>query len=233
MANNGNAFLSFGTAFNPLSVTGLVMWYDANDSGTITKDGSNRVSAWNDKSLVGNNLAQGTGADQPLWVDSIQNGKPIIRFDGVSEFMADLTTSTYSQPNTLFFAGTSPNADGESMFDGGGSTRNLLNRQGTNTYRIYAGTGATGGTASTSFQIFRVLFSNGSGELDINGSVILTGQTINTFGMANPIIGAFDSSGPSGFGDIDVCEILFYNASLSSGDKTAVLNYLNSKWLIY
>lgn len=222
----------FSTTFTPLSVSGLKMWYDASDASTITKDGSDFVSQWNDKSGIGINLTS-TGTAKPLWVDAVKNGKPVIRFDGVNDYMSNTSSSTYSQPNTLFFVGTSPNADGEGMFDGGGSTRNLLNRQSTNTYRVYAGTGVTGGTASTSFQIFRVLFSDGNGELDINGSSILTGQTINTFGMANPILAAFDSSGPSGYADIDICEVLLYNASLSSGDKASVLSYLNTKWAIY
>ena len=39
-------------------------WYDAADSATITHSGGS-VSQWDDKSGNGNNLTQGTGADQP------------------------------------------------------------------------------------------------------------------------------------------------------------------------
>ena len=38
------------TAPPPFGITGLKLWLDSDDSSTITKDGSNLVSQWNDKS---------------------------------------------------------------------------------------------------------------------------------------------------------------------------------------
>jgi hypothetical protein len=56
------------------------LWLDANDTGTITKDGSNYVSQWNDKSGNGNNVTQGTGSLQPLYssASSLAGNKPAI-----------------------------------------------------------------------------------------------------------------------------------------------------------
>jgi hypothetical protein len=48
----------------------------------VTKDGSNKVSQLTDQSCGGFNLTQGTGANQPTWVDAQLNGKPILRFTG-------------------------------------------------------------------------------------------------------------------------------------------------------
>lgn len=40
----------------------------------LTKDGSDRVSAWIDQTASGINAVQGTGSDQPLWVTGGVNG---------------------------------------------------------------------------------------------------------------------------------------------------------------
>lgn len=216
--------------FSPDDVAGLKMWYDLDDPTTITES-ANRISQLDDKSTEGNDLVQATGADQPLLVASGQNGKPIMRFDGVTERMT-AATITYSQPNTLFMVCTSPSSDGRAMFDGDdASNRNLLNRQVTNTYRVFAGASANGGTASIAIKIFRALYNGTSSELDIDGSSIFTGSDAGTQGLNDVIIASFD--GQTGFGNIDVAEILFYNASVSSGDKTSILNYLNNKWAVF
>lgn len=218
---------SLESSFNPNSVSGLVAWYDANDSATITK-ASDRVSQWNDKSSEGNNLVQATGADQPLWVDAVQNGKPIIRFDGVSEYMRDSVTNTYTQPTTLFMVCSNPTENGgnRAMFDGEGA-RNLLNVQSPNQYRVYAGTGLVGGTLGTGFKVFRVKFNSTSSSLHINGSSILSGDA-GTASLEGINISSFE--GGTGFSNFDVCEVLFYDADVSSGDITSIENYLNSKW---
>lgn len=218
--------------FSPLNVAGLVMWFDADDLGTITKDGSDFVSQWDDKSSSSVNLAS-SGSQNPLWVDGVQNGKPVIRFDGSDDFLENLVSPTWTQPNTLFIVTTTGSTDTDGIWDGGTPNRNLLNRQGTNTYRVFAGAGALGGTANTNMQIFRALFNNTQSELDLDGVPIFTGQNADSQSMKNPIVGAVDSSGHTGFANIDVCEILFYNAALSEDDKTALLNYLNDKWAVF
>lgn len=56
------------------------LWLDANDSSTITKDGSNYVSQWNDKSGNNNHVYQETGNLQPLYssASSLAGNKPAI-----------------------------------------------------------------------------------------------------------------------------------------------------------
>ena len=66
------------TLWTPLNLTDLKAWFDASDSETITKDGSNYVSQWNDKSGNNRHASQGTGSAQPLH-DSVNNR---MSFDG-------------------------------------------------------------------------------------------------------------------------------------------------------
>ena len=68
----------------PSDISGLSAWFDANDLDTITKDLSNNVSQWDDKSTKSNNVTQGTASKQPLWIPNSQNGKPGIQFDATN-----------------------------------------------------------------------------------------------------------------------------------------------------
>ena len=211
------------------TISDLVLHLDANASSTITKDSSNLVATWGDGSSASNDVTA-SGTTKPLWIDNVQNGLPVIRFDGSDDRMTG-TTPSYSLPNTLFMVCTTPNADSEAMFDGD-TSRNLFNRQGTNTYRIWAGAGVTGGTANTAMQVFTVVFNNGSPALNINGSAqSLSGTNIGTSALDDIIIGSFD--GGTGIADMDVCEVLFYNKALSSSEITDIESYLNSKWSVY
>ena len=63
------------SSFEPTDISGLRAWYKSSDG--ITKDGSDRVSAWDDQENS-NNLVQSTANEQPLWVDSQLNGYPPI-----------------------------------------------------------------------------------------------------------------------------------------------------------
>lgn len=55
---------------SPFAVSGLKCWLDSNVTGSITKDGSNLVSQWNDKSGSGNHATASTTA-RPTWVSLV------------------------------------------------------------------------------------------------------------------------------------------------------------------
>lgn len=56
-----------GTPWTPASLSELAAWYDALDSGTITYNGSNYVSQWDDKSGSGYHMTQSNAAYKPLY----------------------------------------------------------------------------------------------------------------------------------------------------------------------
>ena len=76
-------YAPLGSSFVPSDISGLQVWLDA-ELG-VTKDGSNKVSAWLDQSSNAYNYTQALSAEQPTWVDASLNGKPIIRFSGVDQ----------------------------------------------------------------------------------------------------------------------------------------------------
>lgn len=99
--NIGTA-LKGGQGFSPFAVGRPIALLDA--ALGITLNGAD-VSNWADQSGEGNDVLQGTTADQPLWnsSDSDFNGNPSVEFDGVTE---DLESAVFAggdliQPNTI------------------------------------------------------------------------------------------------------------------------------------
>lgn len=68
------------SSWRPTQLSGCVLWLRA-DLG-ITKDGSDKVSAWADQSGAGNNVTQATGTKQPTWVAGALGGQAALSFDG-------------------------------------------------------------------------------------------------------------------------------------------------------
>lgn len=72
---------------DPLQIPGALCVYDA--ALGVTKDGSDRVSQWNDLSDNASHMVQATGALQPLWVANGINNLPALRLTNAgAEFMA-------------------------------------------------------------------------------------------------------------------------------------------------
>jgi hypothetical protein len=86
--------------FSPSELGNLSYWLDADDATTITKDGSNKVSAWNDKSGNAKHATMATASRQPTYVasDSVLNGKPSIKTSsGSGKPGLDIPSSTQQE----------------------------------------------------------------------------------------------------------------------------------------
>lgn len=93
-----------GTAvapFTPSSLTGLVLWVQAD---SLVDDGlasGSSVSIWGDDSSVGNNMLQATVANQPLLRTNVVNGHSTVSFDGVNDQMVSTATDMNSTEWTM------------------------------------------------------------------------------------------------------------------------------------
>ncbi len=82
-----NGSLSY---FNINNVTNIRAWYDATDITTITQ--ATGVSIWRDKSANAYNLAQATGASQPVYFTSGgSRNLPFIRFTSGKNMIYNLS----------------------------------------------------------------------------------------------------------------------------------------------
>lgn len=81
-------------AFTPASIAGLKLWLDASQI-TGLNDGD-AVATWSDASGNGYNATQSTASKRPLYKTSILNGKPVVRFDGVDDFLENGTFTAFN-----------------------------------------------------------------------------------------------------------------------------------------
>lgn len=89
----------------PLQCGGCVLWLDGADplnTGVVPADAT-AISTWSDKSGRGNNLTQGTGANQPLLKRNIQGGLSVVRFDGSNDSIAQATNTDFQLNKDMTF----------------------------------------------------------------------------------------------------------------------------------
>ena len=224
---------SFTSEFSPSDISDMVAWYDASDSSTITKDGSDRVSQWDDKSANGHDLAQSTSSDQPLWVSADKNGLDVINLAG-DRWMSKAFTEV-DQPITTVGAFVCAGEGNLTFWDGitAGYCR-LRTVDGTNeTMGINAGTFVESSGVSGLFGAWSYMtgvYSGTSSLLRINGSNVTSG-TVNagTEGQNGFLIGA-QKPGSGGFWNQKVGEVICYNKVVSGDELTNLETYLVDKW---
>jgi hypothetical protein len=244
MLNNIVGTLSVApTGLSPVS--GMSVWYDADDAGTFTYSSSNIISQWGDKSGNSRNATQATVASQPTRVTSVINGLPVVRFDGSNDFLSFTNILNGDATFTLFWVlrprnvtmgpyqpsfstATSPDADDGALHyvnpSGQGAAYPFRTRSGwtqydnTNTY-----------TNNTSYLM--EFISDGSVfKVFRNGTQESTNQTVGTAPSYITTNIATQSNPGGRFAAFDFGEILIYNTTLSGTDVTTNRNYLNAKW---
>lgn len=201
-------------------------WYDKDEN--ITKDGSDLVSVWGDKSGNGNDLEQlGLVTLRPLW------SADEILFDGVSHYMKT-GTFTLSQPTFIymvvkqvtwvadrkFFDGFTNNTGRVEQYNIGASPQLVAHAGGTPSP-------ANSNLAVGAYGILRVLYNGANCSFQINA----TAKTSGNYGsgdMAGFSL-ACRASGASR-GNIGVKEIIIRSVADSDADSLLIYNYLKSKY---
>ena len=208
--------------------SGLKLHLDASESSTITKDSSNLVSQWNDFSSQGNNISQATSSKQPLFVENVQNGRPVIRFDGSNDMLQRTTyvNGALTQPNTVFYVGKIGGNEDFTFASGTLGSENSVLTTGSN-LTMYAGSIYGADNAVTTLQQYTFLYNTTSSTMRVNGSQTDTGS-VGTHTMQGFTVGANYTDAQ--WSAIDVCEILVYNGTLSDTNRDEIESYLMEKW---
>ena len=218
-------FMSAGEA--AIRAGNTVAWYDSSDLTTITKDGGNLVSRWNDKLLSGHDLIQATGTNQPLWV--VNDG---VLFDGVDNFMRT-ATFPYIQPEFIYAVVRQVTwINTRKLMDGYDADSAVVwELAGSPNLQLYAGTGGfpvNGNLAVNTWGIMRMLWSGAATKFIINNTVPTTGNP-GTPAMNGVCLGArFD--GLSGWSNVQFKEVIYRNISDNAVNEVAIYNYLATKY---
>lgn len=242
----GTAGGAAAAAFVPTSISGLVLWLKADSLGL--SDGTG-VSSWTDSSGSGNTASQGTGGNQPLYKTNIINSMPVVRFDGVDDFLT-VTRNAGLEPNAvtiimLFYKASGAPANSTYLFAkkhtaGAHSSYAIQHGTGTGNRPLcrVATTGNVNGNATVTADDYNSYPHIMVGKIDGSNLIhIHDGVTVGTSPVASGNI-AYDTNdlkigsydGTTLFAAYDLGELLLYNTALSSANLRSVASYLVGRW---
>lgn len=227
---------------SPDQLPDLLLWFDANDAGTITLDGDDRVETWADKSGNGNDLESASGVG-PLYDGATTlNGLPVVLCDPGSTRLSSVAPVAAPQPLTVFIVvemgGTAPTLLFPNIYEFNGGL-NLFRRDDSQQTMAVAGSSpdypsmlfATGNRAGHIITILNDDANGSSGWQD--GALQFTGLDLGgddgsgTFYLGN-------GSSNRGLAGIDgggyIAEFIAYSAALSNEQVALVEDYLRRKW---
>lgn len=225
---------------------GLLFHVDASDLSSITKDGSDYVSAWNGIAPTTVNLLQADGTRQPKYQATGFGGMPTINFlneGGITDMLVG--TSDYTSTPLTFVVVASPTSF---TFGGGG----MIAAQGTNNDFYDAiilgdpnfggdyyyvehgfGSGFAGDYAPALDELAILTYTKSSttGQLYHNGDLIgsqvkdaVEKQNMSVF------MGPRYLSDLSQFYSGKVSEAYIYDRVLTPSELTTITNHLKTKW---
>jgi peptidoglycan/xylan/chitin deacetylase (PgdA/CDA1 family)/head-tail adaptor len=217
-----DTFLYSLTYLDILNDGNTLAWYDASDLTTITKDGSQTVTRWNDKLGSGHDLSTGS-----CTYDAV---KGIMTFNGSTEYLKSDAWSGTTQPYKVYMVvrQVDEQINGR-LFDGytgsdycsiRATTGGLLRQ-----YAAVAG-GTNGYTVLGAWSIIECLFDGANSYLKVDD----TAATVSNAGTRTP--GGFTLAANAGlnyFGKLEVAEIILRKAADSATYTTLLRAHLKEK----
>ena len=200
-----------------------VAWFDM-DSSYITKDGSDLISQWSDRSGNANHLLQATGADQPLWSSTG------VLFDGVSEFMKAAAFALV-QPEMIYIVFKHVTwTVNDRLFDGDSATSGMIYQSAVSgELKAHAGTASPIlSLALDTFTIARVLFNGASSTFQLDVGTVRNGD-FGSNDMGGFTLGS-SGTGAISWSNIEVKEVILRDIIDSSEDQTTIYDYLVDKY---
>jgi hypothetical protein len=219
------------SGFDPKTISGLAVWFDASVSSSVTLNGGN-VSQWNDLSGNNRHAAQATAGSQPSYSTAALNGKNVVVAQDSSRV---LKTDAFQAglPQTVFVV-ASTNGSNQGIFQRGTvnaihslwrESANFLARRGSGSNATFA--------ASDGFKVFTCVYTLTLSRIFV-GNTQGTDNTTDATGTQpastnNWTLALFNLD--SFFGMVGgIAEFLYYNANLPASDQDKVRSYLSKKW---
>ena len=216
---------------SPLDIAGCLCWYDAADASSITKDGSNLVSQWNDKS--GNSRHATTSGSLRPTSGGSQNGRTVMQFTGTQAMT--ITGNFLQSDNVTMFAVAMKNAD----HYGGIITSAPTNPEDSPVLTFYLTTIAWLNRRqlvqqATGNGVYRIVSGQSVGTAQqgffdgVRGTDTVASVATNTTGTITKI-GALRTSSTADLNG-NIAEIVCYSGNLTTANRASVEAYLAAKW---
>jgi PKD repeat protein len=210
---------------NPTFFPGVSIWYSS-ELGVDTINSN--VSSWHDLGGNNNHANQTISSKQPIIVQNALNNKPVLRFDGVNDFM-QFSELTNIRSVFIVFKHRTGNAGPLTVLNDNFQT--ILGHQFNYDFAGFYST-----------PLFNSLYT--SSYLN-NGGLFLNGNTASVSSIQKPITYSILSIITSGnlsaqfitndrnlygFWDGDYAEILIYNQPLNSANRILIEKYIDNKY---
>ena len=227
----------------PSTVSGLVLWLDANDTSTVTLN-SGTVSQWRDKSGLANHAVQSLANQQPEYKSNYLNGKAVMAFDGEDDCLNVPDNSSLDVSNiTIFLVLRNANPDNVTyptiidklpmnqayLFQIDADDQPFFRIKG-NGVLYYAKSGS-GNRVVDSFSDWMGWYDGKVLKFFINGWQAASTKVSETGIPIQSTSGDLAIGSGTGFGfSGDIAEIIMYNNAISDSDRLKVRRYLASKY---
>ncbi len=227
-----SGLLFAGRRFSPTDIPGgaLQLWLradvgvyqDAARTTPAVADGD-PVGGWADQSGQGNHASQATAGNKPLLKLNIVNGRSVLRFDGVDDY---LTCAAFSAALTQPYSGVESHS-----LDGLPAVAALVYGEA-GVARIFAGTALLSSTvAPTAFSIWSTLFSGAASSIWTNGVQTALGNA-GTASLTQVTIG-WDNAHTVAYNALcDIDQIMVFNRALTTSERQQLERYLGSLYAI-
>lgn len=224
-------------AFSPADLSGLVGWWDASDTGTITQSGG-LVSQWDDLSGNGNHLTQGTGSQQPTTGTRTINSLNTLDFQGNDELTCSVTVGSDNQSfaavvyldNANVGRLLSANAGGNDFDRATAWELDRNNATSWNIYNNWANRYSNSGSMAAAASVIARYVSGGECTIWVNGA---TGShsANGTAGLAVTQInvGGYGGGG-GGYLDGILAEAIYGEEAWDDTEFGLIDTYFSTKW---
>ncbi len=234
------------SAFTPDGLSGLKLWLRA-DSGVFQDSaGTNPavntgdvVGLWRDGSGAGNDASQTSTAGKPRLELSVQNGRPALRFQ-TSRWM-DTPLADLLHDFTVFVVFLDDGVAGiyERLLDKSFATGFWLGRSSSNANSWGGGVEETSGgyglytTFTDGAAHLMLSMRQGSTHLLSADNASAVSSTVTTAATDATALRVGNSVGSSVYLGGWLMEILLYDRALTTDERTAVKQWLNTRWALY
>ena len=184
--------------------------------------GTGYVTRWWDQSVNGNHADQATDASQPQIYNGTavitENGKPVLDFDGNDDYLDWTTTSTISQPFTVFTV--NPLQTNGFVMDSSSTNsgfRCVLGDFGGAGYGMFAPTWIRASITPTTQSLNTAIYNTTTSALYIDGSSHVTGN-VGTNGLTDSagFVRIGNRAPSTGVGINSMQEFILYNSNQTS-----------------
>ena len=227
----------------PLSISGLALWLDSSDASSVTLDGSNNVSQWNDKSGNARHAAQSTALNRPSWLTNQIGSYGAVKPNGSSQWLEVPSMPSMAAGWTVLLVvrrgtvesrgivGANAGTASSALIIGPGTGTNLQISQWGSSLNVTGpslGSGVDFGILATYDGSHTT--GNFSIRVSTNGTPA-TGtmtQSAGTPPSATWNIGRYGSAG--GYFGSNIYEIIAYDRQISVDEQTQLRTFSTSKW---